>query len=125
MKKGFTLVELLAVIVILGVLAVIIIPPVMNNVNATRKASYDQLISNIEETTQLYVRENRNDIQGISQVGNTVTITLQTLVDKEDLKTPIIDPRTNTEIDLSTQISVLVKPQNKYKVVVGQIIYVD
>lgn len=124
MKKGFTLVELLAVLAILAVLAVLVVPPVMKNIQTTREASFNQILSNIEQTTQLYVRENRNNIEGLSVVGNTVTITIQDLVNKEDLKTPIIDPRNNKEIDLSTPINVLVKPQSRYSVVIGNIIYV-
>ena len=125
MKKGFTLIELLAVIVILGILAVIIVPPVMKNVEGSRAIAYDQLILNIEQTAQLYVRNNRHSIDGITKIGNTVTITLQDLVDEEDLSTPIIDPRYNEEIDLSTKVSIIVKPQNRYTIVIGTFVYVN
>ena len=72
MKKGFTLVELLAVIVILGLLAAITIPSVMNNVYATKDAAYKQLVSELEQTTQLYVRDNKDNLTGINVVGNKI-----------------------------------------------------
>ena len=40
-SKGFTLVELLAVIVIIAILGIIAIPGVMSNINDSRDASYD------------------------------------------------------------------------------------
>jgi prepilin-type N-terminal cleavage/methylation domain-containing protein len=124
MEKGFTLIELLAVLVILGILFSITIPAFLQNVNSTKEAAFESLISNIEKTTELYVRENKDLIPGVKTIGNTITITLQDLVDTGDLKTPLIDQRVNKEIDLSTTVSILVKSMNKYDVTVGTIIYV-
>lgn len=50
MKKGFTLVELLAVIVVLGIIAVIAVP-IIGNVIDTGK------IGAIENSTEIYIRE--------------------------------------------------------------------
>ena len=58
-KKGFTLVELLAVIVILGLIAVILVPKVQGIVRDSKKnAAYenaDRLVKTFEE---YYVRKN-------------------------------------------------------------------
>ncbi|MDD4643910.1 MAG: prepilin-type N-terminal cleavage/methylation domain-containing protein [Bacilli bacterium] len=124
MKRGFTLVEVLAVIVIIGVLGVIIIPPVLSSIEKSKKVAYDNLIENIEQTTQLYVRNNKDNIAGITVVGNTVVITLQNLVDAESLGTPVVDPRSKKEISLATTVSILVEPRGKYVVTVGSLIYV-
>lgn len=47
-KKGFTLIEILAVIIILGVLMIVAIPSVTNHIDESRKNSY---ISTIKEIT--------------------------------------------------------------------------
>lgn len=47
MKKGFTLVELMAVIVIIAVLALIITPNALNAISKYRKRLYDTQIDNI------------------------------------------------------------------------------
>ncbi|HHT37877.1 MAG TPA: type II secretion system protein [Mollicutes bacterium] len=122
-KKGFTLIEVLSVIIILGVLSVITVPMIIGNIEETKKVAYEQLLENIEQTTQLYIRKNKDSIEGIKTVNNEVTISLQDLVDKEGLKTPVIDPKTEKEISLTTTVLILVKPKGKYEVTVGPFIY--
>lgn len=125
MKKGFTLIEILAVIVIIGVLAIITIPAVINNIERSQEVAYENLVNNIEQTTQLYIRNNKDDIDGIYTAGNIITITLQDLVDSESLGAPIIDPRNKQEISLFTPVSVLVEPHGKYEVTVGPFGYLS
>jgi type IV pilus assembly protein PilA len=123
MKKGFTLIELLAVIVILAALAAVVIPSVIGNITETQQVAHDKLISDLQELTQLYIRNNKDNITGIRTVGNTVTITLNELVASQGLKTPVRDPLEDKVVALTTPISILVKPKNKYDVTVGPFIY--
>jgi prepilin-type N-terminal cleavage/methylation domain-containing protein len=121
--KGFTLVELLTVIIILGVLAIITVPMVMGNVEESKRISYDKLIKNIEQTTQIYIRNNKDNIPGIKTVDNVTSITLQDLVDKEGLKKPVIDPITEKTVSLTTPITIVVKERGKYDVEINDFIY--
>ena len=51
-KKGFTLVELLAVIVILAVIMIIAIPAVLNTMNMSKRRSFETYINRIDSETQ-------------------------------------------------------------------------
>lgn len=121
--KGFTLVELLTVIIILGVLAIITVPMIMGNVEESKKISYEKLIKNIEQTTQIYIRNNKDNIPGIKTVGNVTSITLQDLVEKEGLKKPVIDPMTEKYVSLTTPITIVVKARGKYDIEINAFIY--
>lgn len=54
MKKGFTLVELLAVIIILGVIALITFPIVDNSIKNSKQAALEQTIDSILESARNY-----------------------------------------------------------------------
>jgi len=57
MKKGFTLVELLAVIIILAVIALIATPIVLNVVEKTRKSAFESSVNGIIEAIELEVAD--------------------------------------------------------------------
>ncbi|MDD6224170.1 MAG: prepilin-type N-terminal cleavage/methylation domain-containing protein, partial [bacterium] len=57
-KKGFTLVELLIVVVLIGLLLVIVIPAARNLTYNDSEKQYEQLSKFIDEASQLYAKNN-------------------------------------------------------------------
>lgn len=53
-KQGFTIVELLSVIIIIAIIALIATPIVMNIIEKTRKSTAEKSISNIEHVAEVY-----------------------------------------------------------------------
>ena len=56
-RRGFTLVELLAVIIIIGLLSIFIIPNIIVALNNSKEASYNTLLENIVISSQTYYEE--------------------------------------------------------------------
>ncbi len=112
-NKGFTLVEVLAVIVILGVLMAIMIPSVGNIIQKNKSDSYDSLKKSLVAAAKVYISDNRYEITVDSDScssNNEVLVTsildesleggklsIQKLVDVGNVKTEangmISDPR--------------------------------
>ena len=57
-KKAFTLIELLAVIIILGILAVLIAPKVVNMINESEKSANMTSAQNIVKAAELKASNN-------------------------------------------------------------------
>ena len=56
-KKGFTLIEVLAVVLIIGLIAALVFPSLINTIDTGKKASYDILINNIITASKSYYEE--------------------------------------------------------------------
>lgn len=90
-KKGFTLVELLVVIVILGVIMSIAIPSITSSIERSKDKQKTQIINLIVSAGELYVDKHKNTL--------TTPITLNQLIKdglitKEEMKDPFNEKRT-------------------------------
>lgn len=120
--KGFTLVELLAVIAIMGMLAVIMVPTISGVIEENKTNNSENLKKSIKSSARAYISDNRYEIKlddsscdntntrGITSIGtgeNLQKITdsnirVSILVSEGYLKSSsgeIIDPKTNKSID--------------------------
>lgn len=68
-KKGFTLVELLAVIILLGLLTFVVIPSVIGFIKEAKEKSYQQQLSNLKESAIRYVSDHTDIIDEIEKNG--------------------------------------------------------
>ncbi len=96
MKKGFTLVELLAVIVILGFIAVIAIPSIQDVLYKSQDNAYKMLMTEMKETATDYFYD--RDMDSTLVEDYPVSVYLSNLFDDGYLEEPITDPRNNNLI---------------------------
>ena len=92
-KKGFTLVELLVVIVLLVVIMSIAIPSITSSLERSKQKQYDSKMELILSAVDIYADRHKNSI------GNNSIITIVNLIDedlitKEQAKDPFNESRT-------------------------------
>ena len=80
-KKGFTLAEILGVVVIISLLSIIILPPVINKIRNNEEKSLEIQNELIYSATDEYVSDNKDQIR--SQTNASIPI--QTLIDEGKL----------------------------------------
>ena len=87
-KKGFTLIEILAAVTILGILSIVAIVSVNKVIQKSKQNHYITAEDNLEMAGQSYVQQNRNALP--KAIGQKKKIPLKTLVDKNYIE-PIKD----------------------------------
>ena len=92
-KKGFTLIELIGVIVILGVLGVITFPIINKSIKTFKEDAYDVTISNIEKAAYNYSIKNELDYSGNENKILLSTLEENGLIKTADLENPITDEK--------------------------------
>lgn len=114
MKKGFTLMEVLAVIVIISIITLLAIPNIINNVNNKRSEMSDITIKMIEDATDMYVKEN---LSNFPIEGAPYCIKIEDLVNDGKLVEPVKDLKSDKEIPLNYGVEItIVNNQYSYEI---------
>ena len=89
MKKGFTLAELLGVIILLGAIALIIVPLVSNSMKDSKETLYNDQIKSIELSLASWMSSNQTPAE-----GETITLSLSQLKEAGLVELDITNPMT-------------------------------
>lgn len=91
LAKGFTLVEILIVVVILGILAAIVVPQFTNAANEARTGNIATQVSTIENQLELYAAQNNGTYPTLAELNADWAV----MIDGDYLKELPINPFTN------------------------------
>lgn len=112
-RKGFTLLELLATIVLLAIIAVITIPKVMSIIDDTNQSVYIENEKVLFRAAQSYITLNSELIP--TTIGQTNNIDLTTLVAAKAIE-PVVDPVTKEACEGYFAVKKISETMNNYKV---------
>ncbi|MEG0138642.1 MAG: prepilin-type N-terminal cleavage/methylation domain-containing protein [Bacilli bacterium] len=110
-KLGFTLIELIAIITLLGIIAAIITPVVNNVVKENNLKIYNIQIENIISGAKKWASEN---VFLMPENEETITLTLGNLKKEGYIDDQLINPQTKKEFSNNLIIKII-KVNNKYK----------
>lgn len=108
-KRGFTLIELMGVITILGLIAILVAPTIINQIKKSQNQLDEVTKQLIFSAADLYLDNRENDYP--KENGLIYCLELQTLVDDGKLSTPLLDSNGN-EIKLTDEVTVIVRNGN-------------
>lgn len=112
-NKAFTLVELLAVIVLLGVLSIVIIPKVGDTITNSKNEAYRVQEKNIKKAATDFIIENTS----LLETTNTISIKLGTLKQKGYIQRNIKNPITRKNFSNESQIKIKkLQNQDNYEI---------
>ena len=109
MKKGFTLIELTAVIILIALISVLGFTLISNNINSKKDEISEAMNKIIFEASNIYMGYNQKNYLKIDD--NIYCIKLSNLIDLDLLSKPLIDPVSNEEISLDKYVKIEVNAE--------------
>lgn len=102
-NKGFTLTELIGVIVLLGIIALIAVPVINSTITNSKSKAYNAQVNALQDAGKKWGVENTKLLPADNSSCNVSIAELITQGYIEDDK--IIDPRDNTEMNGTIEVS--------------------
>ena len=118
MKKGFTLVEILAVIVIIGLLLILIVPPVINRISGSSDEAKETENEFIYNVADMYINEHPEKYP--PGRSGKYCILIQDLIDEGKLVEPVTDVVTGENLkDKSVLVTIYSTGTREYEIKEG------
>ena len=99
MKKGFTLIELIGIIVILGVISFIVFPVVSSSIKNGKEKAYNEQVGRIIEAAKKWANDNTDLLPSDDE---ELYVNINTLVSsgfiKKNKEGNLINPKDNTNM---------------------------
>lgn len=111
-KRGFTLIELVAVVALLSIVGLVVVISVNKQLDNQEKRKYEIYRESILEAAELYVEPRRNMFPELSKLGDSTYITAKDIISANLLDSELENPKTNGPIDQNTRIKITVGKDN-------------
>lgn len=124
-KKGFTLIEMLAVVTIIGISTLLIAPSIVNMLKKSEKEQYQNYLDDLYLATKTYITNNVNSFPELQNVGGIAVVDIGTLRENHLVKKKLIDPKTKQMVSDNQQIKITTKEDYiyQYELVTGNSTY--
>jgi len=109
-ERGFTLVEVLGVIAILGVILAITVPTMIGVMDRSKQRAYNIQVNSIVDAAKSYVLKNAYRDPTMQDIGVVFEVSLQKLNEAGTIDLPIKNPITDENYDI-TKIKVKIKKE--------------
>lgn len=112
MKKGFTLIEVLAVILAISLITLLVVPNILNSVNNKKSNISETARDMIYKAADLYITDNSTSYPIDEDV--TYCIKIEELVNSGKLTSPVKDLKNNKEVPLNYYVKATVNDYNQF-----------
>ena len=102
MKKGFTLIELMGTIALLGILSVIVVVGIDKVINDSKEELYNSQLELIKLHAENYLSDN----QELKPESGSIYITLDTLITEGYIAGDVENPKTGENFDRNLSVKV-------------------
>ncbi len=117
MKKGFTLIEMLSAILILGLLFLLVVPSIISNIRKATDDIDEATKKMIFSSSDIYMAKNSNEYPKTK--GDVYCISIQELINSKELSSELVNIKTGKKIDSLNIIEISIENEANitYKIV--------
>jgi len=105
-NKGFTLVEVIAAIVVIAIISLLVVPKVTTLIKEANTKSYNSLLSTIENGAKEYLYLNKDKIDKQIDANGESTVTILTLQEGGHVPLNLKNPLTKEDIPTSDVVTI-------------------
>ena len=115
-KKGFTLIELIGIVIILGVIVIIGVPSIMKILQSNENKEYEVFEKNLFLAAETYVSEHIEEIDELKVAGGTYYVPVSLLFEEKLINSKAkYNPLTKSNVEDNAAIRVTVLDDLSYK----------
>ena len=114
-KRGFTLVELIALLGIIAIMLLLTAPSLINQIETTKKNNYDSFVSDLCLAAEAYL--NHSDVDGADDLknsGDTLSISVVDLISAGYVKSNLKNPKTDQTLTSSDILTITLTEDMTY-----------
>lgn len=103
-EKGFTLVELIAIILVLSAIFLVSFPSILNSAKKGKEEEYNNMVKNLCLAGETYIYSNIENYDQLKTVGSTINIAVNELIEYGNVDASLTNPKTGTLVENSTLV---------------------
>lgn len=111
-KKGFTLIELIAVVALIAVTGLVVVISVSSMLKSQKDKDYKLYVDTILNSAELYVEQHRISYPELNEVNDSIYITVSDIIGANLLNADLKNPKTDEVISGDTRIKVTIGENN-------------
>ena len=96
--RGFTLIELIAIISVLALIMLVAFPALVNTRKADEQKRYDDMVKNLCEAGKSYITANMDSFDSLLVAENIITIHIDELILYGNVKSDLKNPSTGNSV---------------------------
>lgn len=94
-NKGFTIVELIAIIVVLAAIFLVSFPYLLNTTKTDKEKQYNEMVNNLCLAGKSYIYANMDKFPTLSTIGSSIEIKISELIEYGNVNKNEVNPKTD------------------------------
>lgn len=107
-NKGFTLIEIICVILLLGILVAFIVPKTTSIIKENKRKTCNSVVTSLEDAANTFTYENTSIVDNAIATSGYYDISILELQTKGLIKNKLTNPFTNEEFNTSNSVRITI-----------------